>query len=398
MSFSANRYPLRRGTRWSIAGKQETEFIMPQRTTPPFRADHVGSLLRPQKLREARAARQSGAISAEQLRAVEDEAIRDAVKLQEDVGLQSATDGEFRRDSWHIDFLKEFANVAVIPSKIKARFQTTQGPVEYLPPTLEVTGKLGRPHPIFVDHFKFVQQVAHVAPKLTIPSPSCMHFRGGRAAVSSEAYPDMAEFYADLARVYSEEVRDLAAAGCRYLQIDEVYIAYLCDPALREQVAALGENPQTLPRTYVAMINGAVAGRPKDMTICMHLCRGNNQSGWVASGGYEPVAEVLFNEADVTGYFLEYDSERAGGFEPLRFVPKGKTVVLGLITSKKGELESKDTIKRRIDEAAKFCPLEQLALSTQCGFSSTVEGNKLTVDQQAAKLRLVVEVAREVWG
>ena len=371
---------------------------MPQRTTPPFRADHVGSLLRPQKLREARAARQSGAISAEQLRTVEDEAIRDAVKLQEDVGLQSATDGEFRRDSWHIDFLKEFANVAVIPSKIKARFQTTQGPVEYLPPTLEVTGKLGRPHPIFVDHFKFVQQVAHVAPKLTIPSPSCMHFRGGRAAVSSEAYPDMAEFYADLARVYSEEVRDLAAAGCRYLQIDEVYIAYLCDRALREQVAALGENPQTLPRTYVAMINGAVAGRPKDMTICMHLCRGNNQSGWVASGGYEPVAEVLFNEADVTGYFLEYDSERAGGFEPLRFVPKGKTVVLGLITSKKGELESKDTIKRRIDEAAKFCPLEQLALSTQCGFSSTVEGNKLTVDQQAAKLRLVVEVAREVWG
>jgi 5-methyltetrahydropteroyltriglutamate--homocysteine methyltransferase len=371
---------------------------MTRRNTPPYRADHVGSLLRPRKLIEARGARQRGEISAGQLRAVEDEAIREAVNLQEDVGLQSATDGEFRRDSWHIDFLREFANVEVIPSKIKARFQSEQGPVEYSPQTLQVTGKLSRPHPIFVDHFKFVQSVTKVTPKLTIPSPSNMHFRGGRAAIDQRAYPDMAEFYADLARVYSEEVHDLAAAGCRYLQIDEVYIAYLCDPALREQVAALGENPQTLPRTYVAMINGAVAGRPKDMTVCMHLCRGNNQSGWVASGGYEPVAEVLFNEADVTGYFLEYDSERAGGFEPLRFVPKGKTVVLGLVTSKKGGLEGKDAIKRRIDEAAKFCPLDQLALSTQCGFSSTVAGNKLTIEQQAAKLRLVVEVAREVWG
>jgi 5-methyltetrahydropteroyltriglutamate--homocysteine methyltransferase len=371
---------------------------MTLRNTPPYRADHVGSLLRPRKLIEAREARKGGEITAGQLRAAEDEAIRDAIKLQEDCGLQSATDGEFRRDSWHIDFLREFANVEAIPSKIKARFQSEQGPVEYAPQTLQVTGKLARPHPIFINHFKFVQSVTKVTPKLTIPSPSNMHFRGGRAAIDQRAYPDMAEFYADLARVYSEEVRDLAAAGCRYLQIDEVYIAYLCDPALREQVAALGENPQTLPRTYVAMINGAVAGRPKDMTICMHLCRGNNQSGWVASGGYEPVAEVLFNEADVTGYFLEYDSERAGGFEPLRFVPKGKTVVLGLVTSKKGELESKDTIKRRIDEAAKFCPLDQLALSTQCGFSSTVEGNKLTMEQQAAKLRLVVEVAREVWG
>ena len=375
---------------------------MPPRHTPPYRADHVGSLLRPRKLIDARAARMRGDITAAQLRAAEDEAIREAVKLQEDVGLQSATDGEFRRDSWHIDFLQEFTNVEVIPSKIKARFQSEQGPVEYSPQTLQVTGKLSRPHPIFVDHFKFVQQVAQenkkVTPKLTIPSPSNMHFRGGRAAIDRQAYPDMAEFYSDLARIYSEEVRDLAAAGCRYLQIDEVYIAYLCDPALREQVAALGENPQTLPRTYVGMINGAVAGRPQDMTICMHLCRGNNQSGWVASGGYEPVAEVLFNEADVSGYFLEYDTERAGGFEPLRFVPKGKTVVLGLVTSKKGALESKDTIKRRIDEAAKYCPLDQLALSTQCGFSSTVAGNKLTIDQQAAKLRLVVEVAHEVWG
>ena len=332
------------------------------------------------------------------MRAAEDEAIREAVKLQEDVGLQSATDGEFRRDSWHIDFLQEFANVAVIPSKIKARFQSEQGPVEYPPPTLQVTGKLGRPHPIFVDHFKFVQSVTRVTPKHDHPVAEQHALPRRPRRDRPKAYPDMAEFYADLARVYSEEVRDLAAAGCRYLQIDEVYIAYLCDPALREQVAALGENPQTLPRTYVDMINGAVAGRPEDMMVCMHLCRGNNQSGWVASGGYEPVAEVLFNEADVTGYFLEYDSERAGGFEPLRFVPKGKTVVLGLVTSKKGALESKDAIKRRIDEAAKYLPLDQLALSTQCGFSSTVAGNKLTVEEQAAKLRLVVEVAREVWG
>ena len=365
---------------------------------PPYRADHVGSLLRPRALIDARAARKRCEISAEALRVVEDTAIRNAVKLQEDVGLQSATDGEFRRDSWHMDFLQEFANVEIVSSKIKARFQSERGPVEYSPPTPQVTGKLGRPHPIFVDHFKFVQSITKVTTKMTIPSPSNMHFRGGRAAVDRKAYPDMAEFYADLARVYNEEVRDLAAAGCRYLQIDEVYIAYLCDPALRDQVAALGENPRTLPRTYVDMINGAVAGRPKDMVICMHLCRGNNQSGWVASGGYEPVAEVLFNEADVSGYFLEYDTERAGGFEPLRFVPKGKTVVLGLVTSKKGALESKDAVKRRIDEAAKFCPLDQLALSTQCGFSSTVAGNKLTVEEQAAKLRLVVEVAREVWG
>ena len=301
---------------------------MSPRTTPPFRADHVGSLLRPQKLLEARAARTRGDFSAEQLRAAEDEAIRDAIKLQEEVGLKSVTDGEFRRDSWHIDFLEQFGNVAVIPSKIKARFQSEQGPVEYSPPTIEVQGKLSRPHPIFVDHFKFVQSAVRdkprLTPKITIPSPSTMHFRGGRAAIDRNAYPEMAEFYADLARVYNEEVQAFAAAGCRYLQIDEVNIAYLCDPALRAQVAALGENPATLPRTYVGMINGAVRARPKDMVVCMHLCRGNNSSGWVASGGYEPVAEVLFNESDVTGYFLEYDSDRAGGFEPLRFVPKGK--------------------------------------------------------------------------
>jgi 5-methyltetrahydropteroyltriglutamate--homocysteine methyltransferase len=377
---------------------------MPARTVPPFRADHVGSLLRPQRLLDARARRKRGEIDAGQLRAVEDEAIREAIRMQVDAGLKSITDGEFRRDSWHIDFLEQFGNVAVIPSKIKARFQSEQGPVEYQPQTLQVTGKLSRPRAIFVDHFEFVRATARdiggtaVTPKITIPSPSNMHFRGGRAAIDALAYPEMEAFYADLARVYSEEVRALADAGCRYLQIDEVYIAYLCDPALRAEVAALGENPQTLPRTYVAMINGAVSGRPRDMVVCMHLCRGNNQSGWVAEGGYEPVAEVLFNEADVTGFFLEYDSARAGDFSPLRFVPKGKVVVLGLVTTKKGAIESKDAIKRRIDEAAKYLPLDQLALSPQCGFSSTVAGNRLTAEEQAAKLRLVVEVADEVWG
>ena len=375
---------------------------MSQRTKPPFRADHVGSLLRPEKLRSARAAKTRGDISDEQLRAAEDEAIRDAIKLQQDAGLTSITDGEFRRDSWHIDFLERFGNVAVIPSKIKARFQSEQGPVEYTPPTIQVVGKLTRPRPIFVDHFKFVRDAVrdkpHLVPKITIPSPSTMHFRGGRAAVDKTAYPDMAEFYADLSRVYNEEVRDFAAAGCRYLQIDEVYIAYLCDPELRAQAVGLGEDPDKLPQTYVAMINGAVKGRPADMAVCMHLCRGNNSSGWVASGGYEPVADVLFNQSDVDGFFLEYDSARAGGFEPLRFVPKGKVIVLGLVTTKKGRLETKDELKRRIDEAAKFCPLDQLALSPQCGFSSTIAGNKLTVEEEKAKLRLVVETAREVWG
>jgi 5-methyltetrahydropteroyltriglutamate--homocysteine methyltransferase len=375
---------------------------MSPRTTPPFRADHVGSLLRPEKLRVARAARTRGDISAEQLRAAEDQAIREAIMLQEEAGLASITDGEFRRDSWHIDFLERFGNVAVIPSKIKARFQSEQGPIEYTPPTIQVVGKLSRPRPIFVDHFRFVRDAVrdkpHLTPKITIPSPSTMHFRGGRAAVDKAAYPDMAEFYADLSHVYNAEVKDFAAAGCRYLQIDEVYIAYLCDPELREQAAGLGEDPQKLPHTYVAMINGAVKGRPADMAVCMHLCRGNNSSGWVASGGYEPVADVLFNESDVDGFFLEYDSARAGGFEPLRFVPKGKVVVLGLVTTKKGQLETKDELKRRIVEAAKFCPLDQLALSPQCGFSSTVAGNKLTVEDEAAKLRLVVETAREVWG
>jgi 5-methyltetrahydropteroyltriglutamate--homocysteine methyltransferase len=371
---------------------------MAPRTIPPFRADHVGSLLRPQKLLDAREKKKASQITQAQLTAVEDEAIREVIKLQEELGLQSITDGEFRRTFWHLDFLEQFANVTVIPPRIKARFHTREGDVEFAPPGLRVDGKLARPHPIFVDHFNFVKAATRQTAKQTIPSPSNMHFRGGRAAIDQRAYPDMAGFYADLARVYSEEVRDLGAAGCRYLQIDEVNFAYLCDPKLREQVRAIGEDPAKLPHTYAKLINDSIATRPKDMVVSMHLCRGNFQSAWVAEGGYDPVAETLFNEVGVDAYFLEYDDPRSGDFKPLRYLPKGKTVVLGLVTTKVATLESKDELKRRIDEAARYAPLDQLALSPQCGFSSTVEGNKITLDDEKKKIRLVVETAREVWG
>ena len=367
--------------------------------TPPFRADHVGSLLRPPALREARDAFERGALPRAELTRIEDAAIRDVVKLQEEVGLEAATDGEFRRKEWHMDFLKRFANVRAVPSQIKLRFHTHEGETEVMPPSLVVEGKLGRPEPIFVDHFKFLQGTTRVTAKQTLPSPTILHFRGGRRAVDKTAYPEMDSFFADLARVYREEIADLAAAGCRYLQIDETNFAYLCDPVFREQVrTTIGEDPDRLPHTYAKLLNDAIAGRPKDMVVAMHLCRGNNQSAWLAEGGYEPVAETLFNEVAVDGYFLEYDSPRAGDFAPLRFVPKGKRVVLGLVTTKLPELERKDALKRRIDEAARHVPLEQLALSPQCGFSSTIEGNKVTVADEIAKLRLVVEVAREVWG
>jgi 5-methyltetrahydropteroyltriglutamate--homocysteine methyltransferase len=372
---------------------------MTERTTPPFRADHVGSLLRPVKLRAARDAKARGELSAADLSRAEDEAIREAVKLQEDIGLRAVTDGEFRRTQWHLDFLTQFANVKLVPSKLQMRFHTHEGDIEVTPPTLNVAGKLARPHGIFVDHFKFVKSVARATPKQTIPSPTIMHFRGGRNAVDKTAYPEMAEFFADLARVYAEEIDDLAKAGCRYLQIDETNFAYLCDPAMREEVRKnIGEDPDKLPRTYAKLINAAIAKRPKDMTVCMHICRGNNQSAWLAEGGYDPVAEVLFNEIDIDGYFLEYDTPRAGDFKPLRLVPKGKLVVLGLVTTKSAALEPKDELKRRIAEAAKYLPLDQLCLSPQCGFSSTIEGNKVSVADEIAKLRLVVDTAREVWG
>ena len=372
---------------------------MTERTKPPFRADHVGSLLRPRKLREARDAFERGSITRAELSRIEDEAIRDVVKLQEDAGLKLATDGEFRRKEWHMDFLTSFANVQRVASQIKVKFHTHEGDTEVAPPGLKIAGKLGRPHGIFVDHFKFVKSVAKGTAKQTIPSPTIMHFRGGRAAVDKTAYPEMEQFFADLARVYSEEVADLAAAGCKYLQIDETNFAYLCDPELRGQVKTnINEDPDRLTHTYAKLISDAVAKRPSDMVVCMHICRGNNQSAWLAEGGYDPVAETLFNEVKIDGFFLEYDTPRAGDFKPLRFVPKGKMVVLGLVTTKVPKLEAKDELKRRIDEAAKYVPIEQLCLSPQCGFSSTIEGNKVTVEDEIAKLRLVVDVAREVWG
>ena len=366
---------------------------------PPFRADHVGSLLRPKALHQAREAHAKGTLSREALTAAEDQAIRDAVSRQEEIGLQAVTDGEFRRTMWHMDFITRFANVAVVPSEIKVRFHTHEGDIDVAPPGLNVTGLLARPHGIFVDHFRFLKQVATATPKITIPSPTVLHFRGGRQAIDAKAYPTMDAFYADLARVYSEEVSELAAAGCHYLQIDETNFAYLCDPAIREQVRSqIHEDPVELPKTYARLINGAIAGCPADMTVCMHLCRGNNQSAWLSEGGYDPVAEVLFNAIDVDGYFLEYDTERAGDFSPLRFVPKGKRIVLGLVTSKLPQLEAKDALKRKIDEAARYVPLDQLAISPQCGFASTVEGNRMTDADQWAKLALCVEVARDIWG
>ena len=318
--------------------------------------------------------------------------------MQEDIGLQAVTDGEFRRTLWHMDFLKQFSNVVATRSSVKVSFHTEEGDIERLPSALRVEGRLDRPHPIFIDHFKFLKSVTKVTPKITLPSPSILHFRGGRGAVDEKVYPDMAGFYADLARVYSEEIKDLGEAGCRYLQLDEVNFAYLCDPKLRREVQNIGEDPETLPRTYADLINHSIATRPENMTVCMHLCRGNFEGAWLAEGGYEPVADVLFNGIDVTGYFLEYDTTRAGDFSPLRLVPKNKVVVLGLVTSKRGALEDKDDLKRRIDEAARFLPLEQLALSPQCGFASGERGNKLSVDEEKAKLELIVEVAHDVWG
>ncbi len=365
----------------------------------PFRAEHVGSLLRPAALARARAAFELGRIAPEALRDAEDRAIRDAVELQEQVGLQVVTDGEFRRQWWHLDFLTAFENVERVAPKVKARFRTDAGPLELEAPGIRIAGKLSRPGPIFAGHFAFLRSATCAVPKMTIPSPSVMHFRGGRAAIDAAAYPDIEEFFADLARVYAEEIADLAAAGCTYLQIDETNLAYLCDPALREQVRArLGVDPDELARTYARLINAAIAGRPSGMRVVLHLCRGNFKSGWAAEGGYEPVAQLLFNAIDVDGYFLEFDDERSGGFEPLRLLPAHKLAVLGLITSKRAELESADAVSRRIEAAARFAPLEQLAVSPQCGFASTCEGNALTAEDQREKLALVTRVARQVWG
>ncbi|MGH6664118.1 MAG: 5-methyltetrahydropteroyltriglutamate--homocysteine S-methyltransferase [Pseudolabrys sp.] len=368
---------------------------MSVRTTPPFRADHVGSLLRTAPLKEARAKREKGEITAAQLKAVEDREIAAIIKRQEDVGLRAVTDGEFRRAFWNYDFLGALSGVEAYLGERKIKFQ---GP-NPKPMMLRVVSPLGTfiTHPM-LEHFKFVKEHTRVTPKTTIPSPSSLHFRYGRDAIPGSIYPDMEDFYCDLGLTYAKALCAFADRGCRYLQLDEVNLAYLCDPKLRAQVSERGEDPAQLPAVYARLINAAMSDIPADMTIAMHLCRGNFQSTFVASGGYEPVAEILFNSINVHGYFMEYDSDRAGGFEPLRFVPKGKSVVLGLVTSKSGRLESKDDIKRRIDQAAKFVPLEQLCLSPQCGFASTEEGNILAEDEQWAKLRMIVEIAQEVWG
>jgi 5-methyltetrahydropteroyltriglutamate--homocysteine methyltransferase len=370
---------------------------MTQRTVPPFRADHVGSLLRTPALKAARDRRARNEIDAEGFKAIEDREVAGVIAKQEAAGLQSITDGEYRRVSWNIDFLERLDNVESYAGERKIKFQGS-GP-QPRAVLLHVIGKLGgyKPHPM-IDHFKFLRTHTRRTAKMTIPSPSSLHFRYGRDAVPEALYPAMEDFYRDLGQSYRKVVRAFADAGCRYLQLDEVNLAYLCDPSLRKVIADRGEDPARLPATYADMINAAIADIPSDMTLTMHLCRGNFRSNFVATGGYEPVADLLFNTISVHGYFMEYDTARAGGFEPLRFVPKGKTVVLGLVTSKTGTLENKDEIKRRIDEAAKFIALDQLCLSPQCGFASTEEGNVLAEDEQWAKLRMIVEIAEEVWG
>ena len=365
------------------------------RNVPPFRADHVGSLLRPAALKDARTRHARGEISKEDLRAAEDTAIETVIAKQAAVGLRSATDGEFRRAMWHFDFLERLDGVESFATDHGIAFR---GGIETERKGLRVIGKVAfSTHPM-LDHFRFLQQHTHATAKMTIPSPSVLHFRGGRKAVSQDVYPDMEEFYHDLGVAYGGAVQAFADAGCRYLQLDETNLAYLCDPEQRQNLAARGDDPDRLPGIYARMLNTAIENRPPDMAVTMHLCRGNFRSSWIAQGGYEPIAELLFNSISVNGYFMEFDTERAGGFEPLRFVPKGKTVVLGLVTSKSGQLESKDEIKRGIDQAAKYMDLDQLCLSPQCGFASTEEGNVLAEDEQWAKLARIVEVAHEVWG
>ena len=366
-----------------------------QRNVPPFRADHVGSLLRPAEVKRARARLQRGEIGVEQLKEIEDRAVVALVARQAETGLRSATDGEVRRSMWHFDFLERLDGCEPYTPEHGIAFQGAATKAK----GVRVVGTVGfSGHPM-IDHFRFLLEHANGATaKMTLPSPSVLHFRGGRKAISQAVYPDLDDFYADLGKAYNRAVHGFADAGCRYLQLDETNLAYLCDPEQRQAIRDRGEDPERLPGVYARLINAAIEPRQPDMTITMHLCRGNFRSTWIAQGGYEPVAELLFNTIGVDGYFMEYDTARAGGFEPLRFVPQGKTVVLGLVTSKSGELESKDDIKRRIDEAARYIDIDRLCLSPQCGFASTEEGNLLTEEQQWAKLARIVEIAGEVWG
>ena len=364
----------------------------------PFRADHVGSLLRPQRLREARERHAKGELDAAGLRAIEDACIIEAVRRQEEVGLQGITDGEFRRTYFHVDFLEKLEGVEVVEGTFKATFRRDDGTeVGFRPPTMRVTGPIRHVRSIQGQDFDFLREHVSRTPKVAIPSPSMLHFRGGRAGISETAYPDLEGFYADLAAAYRAEIADLAARGCRYLQLDDTNLAYLCDESIRESTRARGDDPDELPRLYCRLINDAIRDRPADMAVCVHLCRGNYQSAWVAKGGYEPVAEILFNELQIDGFFLEYDDDRSGDFSPLRFVPKGKTVVLGIMTSKRPELESVEELERRVEEASRHLPMDQLALSPQCGFSSTAHGNLLTEEQQWKKLARLVEVAGRLW-
>jgi len=358
---------------------------------PPFRADQVGSLLRPKELAQARAKFKKNEISSGDLKSLEDKCIREAIQKQESLGLQAITDGEMRRDWWHLDFMAQLDGVTAIANP-GPKF----GGTEEQPPIPSVTGKVGCSKQIMVSDFAFLKKHTKQTAKLTIPSPAMLHLRGGRSSISKTVYPDLAEFWADTAAAYRKAILQFADAGCSYLQLDDVSFSYLCDPKIQDTARGNGDDPALLPRSYADAVNAALKDRPAGMAVTMHTCRGNFKSSWVASGGYEPVAEAMFSSA-VDAFFMEFDSERAGGFEPLRYLPKGKKVVLGLITSKSPVLEEKDFIKRRIEEASRFVPLENLCLSPQCGFSSTPHGNSLSADEQWRKLERVVEVAREVW-
>ncbi|RBM23128.1 5-methyltetrahydropteroyltriglutamate--homocysteine S-methyltransferase [Prauserella sp. PE36] len=373
---------------------------MSQRSTPPFRADHVGSLLRPAELHRAREQAARGAITRDELKAVEDDAIRRVVDLQRKVGLRSATDGEFRRASWHMDFIYQLDGISQSDERLHVKFHNAAGDLEFSPPGLQVDGKVGLSGTIFGKHFSYLKSIVDpgVTPKLTIPSPSMVYYRGGRHAVDEHVYPDLEDFFADLGNAYAAQVKGVGELGCTYLQLDDTSLAYLNDPKQRELVARMGGDPETLHLRNIKTMNAAIAGKPEGMTITTHLCRGNFRSSWAAEGSYDFVAEALFNELNVDGYFLEFDDERSGGFEPLRFVPKGKYVVLGLVTTKRGELEPMESLERRIEQAAKFVDIDQLCLSPQCGFSSTEEGNDLTEEQEIRKLERIVETAAKVWG
>ena len=374
---------------------------MPRRDTPPFRADHVGSLLRPPEVTRARAEFKAGQIDGQALRAVEDDAILGVIELQRAAGLQSVTDGEFRRTSWHMDFIYSLDGIEQVAGEtIHVQFRSDEGEYDYAPPAMRVTDKVGLGETIFADAFTFLRDNAATSqtPKLTIPSPSMVHYRGGNSSIDESVYPEMDAFWSDLTAAYAKQLRGAYDLGCRYLQLDDTSLAYINDPAQRAHIEAIGGDPDHLHEQYIANINRALAHKPADMAVTTHLCRGNNQSMWAAQGGYDFVAEALFGDLNVNGYFLEFDDERSGGFEPLRFVPAGKQVVLGLVTTKRPALEDRDLLKRRIDQASKFVDIDQLCLSPQCGFSSTEEGNKLTIDEEQAKLELIVEVAADVWG